>query len=105
MAQQYSRTVTLTSDLSTIAYGFRPTYVRIDPSTAGTAFLALGGFGSTLVATTNSTTDSLSYQLTSGAIPLVIDGHGKERNGMSSGFTAIGATGTSTVIRILAVRL
>jgi len=99
MAQMFTATVSLTSDLSTIAYGFRPTSIRIDSATAGTAFL---NFNSTIIATTAS---SLGYALTSGAPPLVFDGHGNERNGMSSGFTAISATGTTTIIRVLAVRI
>lgn len=103
MAQQFSRSVTLSSDLSTIAYGFRPTYVRIDASTANTAYLS---FNSTQVATTASSTDSNSFQLTSGAQPLVINGLGHgERNGMSTGFTGLAAVGLTAVIRVLAVRL
>lgn len=102
MAQQFSRNVTLTSDLSTIAYGFRPTYVRIDASTALTAYLS---FNTTQVATTASSTDSNSWQLTSGASPLVIYSQGSERNGLSSGFTAIASTGSTALIRVLALRV
>jgi hypothetical protein len=102
MAQQFSRSVTLTSDLSTIAYGFRPTYIRIEASTANTAFLS---FNSTQIATTASSTDSNSWQLTSGAPPLVVQSQGVERNGLSSAFTAIASTGSTTLIRVLAVRL
>ena len=102
MAQQYSRNVTLTSDLSTIAYGFRPTYIRIEASTAATAYLS---FNSTQIATTASSTDSNSWQLTSGAAPIVIFSQGGERNGMSSGFTAIASTGSTALIRVLALRV
>ena len=98
MAVQYSRTVTLTSDLTTIAYGFRPTYVRIDASTANTAYFNFAG-----LATTNSSTASDAWQLTSGAPPLLIAN--PERNGMSSSFTARAAVGVTAVIRIEATRL
>lgn len=96
MAQQFTNTVSLTSDASTIAYGFRPTYLRVESSTAGTAFLNF----STVIATTAS---SLGFQLTSGAFPLVIANPAV--NGMSSQFTAITSTSLTTVIRVLAVRI
>jgi len=99
MAQMFTGSVSLTSDLSTIAYGFRPNYIRVDSATAGTAFIS---FNTTVVATTAS---SLGYALTSGAFPLVFDGHGAERNGMSTGFTAVTSSGGTTVIRVLAVRI
>ena len=99
MAQMFTGTVTLTSDLTTVAYGFRPNFIRIDPTTLNTAFLS---FNSTIIATTAS---SLGYAFTSGAPPLTFDGHGAERNGLSSGFTAISSSGGSTVIRVLAVRI
>lgn len=99
MAQQYSRALTLTSDLSTVAFGFRPTYISVSATTAGTAYLCF----STAVATTNSSTDSASYQLTSGAAPLVFSWPNVA--GMSSQFTAIASTGTTGVIRVLATRV
>lgn len=99
MAQHFSGTVSLSSDATTVAYGFRPNYVRIEASTANITFL---NFSSTIIATTAS---SLGFALTSGAAPLVFDGHGAERNGMSSQFTAVTSAGGTTVIRVLAVRI
>lgn len=99
MAQMFTGTVSLTSDLSTVAYGFRPNFIRVDSATAGTAFL---NFNSTIIATTAS---SLGYALSSGAPPLTFDGHGAERNGLSSGFTAVTSSGGTTVIKVLAVRI
>lgn len=99
MAQQFSGTIAVTSDLTTVAYGFRPTFIRIDSATANTAYLS---FNSTIAATTAS---SLGYPLTSGAPPILIDGHGRERNGMSSAFTAITVAGSTATIRVLAVRI
>ncbi len=98
MAQQFCGTVSLTSDATTIAYGFRPLYLRVDGTTLNTAFLNF----STVIATTAS---SLGYPLTSGAVPLVVSGMGKERNGLSSGFTAVTSAGGTTVLRVLAVRI
>lgn len=101
MAEQYSRNVSLTSDLSTIAFGFRPNFIRIDASTAGTAYLS---FNSTQIATTASSTDSNSFQLTSGnAAPLVFSN--PVSNGLTSKLTAIAATGSTAVVRVLAVRI
>jgi hypothetical protein len=101
VAQQFSRNVALTSDLSTIAFGFRPTYIRIDASTAATAYLS---FNSTQIATTASSTDSNSFQLTSGsAAPLVLSN--PVANGMTSALTAIAATGSTATIRVLALRV
>ncbi len=96
MAQQFTASVSLTTDLTTVAIGFRPTYLRVDASTANTAFMNF----STVVATTAS---SLGYALTSGAPPLVI--FNTERNGMSGGFTAVSSSGGTTVIRVFAVRI
>ena len=99
MAQQFTGTISLTSDATTVAYGFRPTFIRVDPTTLNTAFL---NFSSTVIATTAS---SLGYAFTSGAPPLTFDGHGAERNGLSSGFTAVSSSGGTTVIKVLAVRI
>lgn len=101
MAQQFSRNVTLTSDLSTIAVGFRPTYIRVDASTAGTAYLS---FNSTQIATTASSTDSNSWQLTSGN-PKPLELSNPISNGMTSIFTAIASTGSTCLIRVLALRV
>lgn len=98
--QQFGALVTLTSDLTTIDVGFRPNSVRIDASTAGTAYLNF----STAVATTVSSGLSGSFQLTSGnPAPLVFDR--PIANGMSSRFTAIAATGATAIVRVLAVRI
>ena len=101
MAQQFSATVSLTSDATTVAPGFRPTYLRVDASTLNTAFL---NFSSTIIATTAS---SLGYPLTSGATPLVIGNPSAPMvNGMSSQlFTAVTSAGGTTVIRVLAIRI
>lgn len=100
MAQQYGRNVSLTSDLTTIDWGFRPTYIRIDASTANTAYLSF----STAVATTVSSGLSGSYQLTSGN-PAPIEIRHLDANGMSSALTAIAAVTTTAVIRVLALRI
>jgi hypothetical protein len=103
MSQQFSRLIALSSDATTISFSMRPTYLRIESSTAGTAFLS---FNTTQIATTASSTDSNSWQLTSGAAPLVIDRPGQmSNNGMSSAFTAIASTGSTATIRVLAVRV
>ena len=99
MAQQFSRNLTLTSDNVLTSFGFRPTYIRIDPSTAGTAFLSF----TTAVGTTASSADSASFQLTTGGQPLVISN--TITNGMSSQFNAIASTGTTAVIRVFALRI
>jgi len=97
LAQQFSASVSLTTDLTTVAFGFRPTYIRVEPSTANTAFLNF----STIIATTAS---SLGFALTSGAVPLVIAN--PIVNGMSSaGFTAVSSSGGTTIIRVFAVRI
>lgn len=97
MAQQFSAAVTLSTDLTTVTFGFRPTYIRVESATAGSAFMNF----STVVATTAS---SLGFQLTSGAIPLVISN--PVSNGMSSaGFTAVSSSGGTAVIRVLAIRI
>ena len=98
--QQFGANVTLTSDLSTIDFGFRPNSIRIDASTAGTAYLNF----STAVATTVSSGAAGSFQLTSGhPAPIVFSN--PVANGMSSRLTAIAATGSTAVIRVLAVRI
>ena len=97
MAQQFTASVSLTTDLTTVTIGFRPTYMRVDASTLNTAFLNF----STIIATTAS---SLGYALTSGAPPLILDR--PITNGMSSaGFTAVSSSGGTTVIRVFAVRI
>ena len=97
MAQQFTGTISLTSDATTIAAGFRPTYLRVDASTLNTAFLSF----STIIATTAST---IGYPLTSGA-PALIPIPMPVVNGMSSQFTAVTSAGGTTVIRVLAIRI
>jgi|SRR5688572_5444256 len=97
MAQQFTGTISLTSDATTVTPGFRPTYLRVDASTLNTAFISF----STVIATTAST---IGYPLTSGAAALVIPSL-PVVNGMSSQFTAVTSAGGTTVIRVLAVRL
>ena len=97
MAQQFTATVSLTSDLSTVAFGFRPNFIRVDPTTLNTAFLS---FNSTIVATTAS---SLGYAFTSGAVPLTFSN--PVANGMTSQFTAVSSSGGTTVIKVFAVRI
>ena len=99
MAQQFTATVSLTTDVTTVAPGFRPTYLRIDATTLNTAFL---NFSSTVLATTAS---SLGYPFTSGSSPLVLSVVGADVNGMSSQFTAVSSSGGTTVIRVLAIRI
>lgn len=99
MAQQFSRNLSLTSDNVLTSFGFRPTFIRIDAATAGTAYLSF----TTAVATTNSSADSASYQLTSGVNPLIVATD--LLKGYTSQFNGIAATGSTTVIRILAVRI
>lgn len=98
MAQQFTGTVSLTSDATTVAFGFRPTYARVDASTLGSAFISF----STVIATTAST---IGYPLTSGATPLILNSPVPVVNGFSSQFTAVSSAGATTVIRVLAVRL
>jgi len=98
MPQQFTGTVSLTSDATTIAPGFRPTYLRVDASTLNTAFISF----STVIATTAST---IGYPLTSGATPLVLPTPVPVVNGMSSQFTAVTSAGGTTVIRVLAIRI
>jgi hypothetical protein len=98
VAQQFGQNVTLTSDLSTIAFGFRPNFIRIDASTAGTAYLNF----STAAASTGSTGGS--FQLTSGnSAPIVLSN--PVANGMSSALTAIAAASSTAVIRVIALRI
>jgi hypothetical protein len=96
LAQQFTGAISLTSDATTVAPGFRPTYIRVDAATANTVFLNF----STVIATTAST---LGYSLTSGATPLVIAN--PVVNGMTSQFTAVTSAGGTTVVRVLAVRI
>ena len=97
MAQQFTNTVSLTSDLSTIAFGFRPHFIRIDATTLNTAFLS---FATTIPATTAAT---VGYPFTSGAPPLTFSN--PIANGLTSIFTAISSSGGTTVIRVFAVRI
>jgi hypothetical protein len=96
LAQQFTGTVSLTSDATTIAAGFRPTYLRVDASTLNSAFISF----STVIATTAST---IGYPLSSGATPIVI--FKEDVNGMSSQFTAVTSAGGTTVIKVLAIRI
>jgi hypothetical protein len=98
MAQQYNRVHTVTSDLTTVSLGFRPTYLRIDCSTANTAFISF----TSAVATTGSTSND-SYQLTTGSIPLEL--RWLDVGGGSSAFTALASTGSTGTIRVLALRI
>lgn len=98
MAQQFTNLVSLTSDATTVGYGFRPNFIRIESSTAGTAFF---NFSSTVIATTAS---SLGFSLTSGnAIPITFTNPATQ--GMSSAFTAVTSAGATTVIRVGAWRI
>jgi hypothetical protein len=97
MAQQFTGTISLTSDATTVAYGFRPTYLRVDASTLNSAFISF----STVIATTAST---IGYPLSSGAAPLIPTPL-PVVNGMSSQFTAVTSAGGTTVIKVLAIRI
>jgi hypothetical protein len=98
VAQQYNGLLALTSDLTTVSFGFRPNFIKVDASTANTAYLS---FGST-VATTGSTTND-SYQLTSGGASLLFSN--PAAGGLTSRFFAIASTSSTATIRVLAVRI
>jgi hypothetical protein len=99
MPSQFTGTISLTSDATTVAPGFRPTFLRVDSATANTVFLSF----STVIATTAST---IGYPLTSGAASLIFPQPAVPVvNGFSSQFTAVTSAGGTTVVRVLAVRI